>query len=265
MRFTLTERPFTGVTCRDARSCVKFILDSGNDFGNDCGGLVPSDARSCSSSSANHSRNNASAADTRTLSLTISPPNILSTHAAVTPRYLYTLKENRLIVGEVNVQCGDDSEARLPYVIKRFPLENPYLINELRAYAALLHLQKDILPCCFGVFACCDAGYEDELFLLLELVDKPSVDTSSLSALAKRELAVGAAAALQKVHHSGVLHGDLVDRNVLAESCEERPVVLIDWEASQFKGEGCCGDNVKWERGVETEQGLMRWVFGVQR
>jgi len=58
----------------------------------------------------------------------------------------------------------------LPCVIKRFP--------ELRAYAALLHMRKDILPGCFGVFTYCHAGYEDELFLLLELVDSPSVDTS---------------------------------------------------------------------------------------
>jgi len=271
-------------TCRDVKGCIQCILDSGND----CGDPVPSDARSCSSSGSdsgssggssggsggsndsgsgiNPSRNNTNAADARTLSLTISPPNILSTHTAITARYLYTLKENRLIVGELKVQSDDGSEARLPCVIKRFPVENQaYLINELRAYSALLHLQKDILPVCFGVFTYCHAGYEDELFLLLELVDIPSVDNSSLSALEKRELAVGAAAALQKVHECGVLHGDLVERNVLAQICEDRPVVLADWEASQFKGEGRYEDCVKWERGVETERGLMRWVFGVQR
>jgi len=252
-------------TCRDVKGCIQCLLDSGND----CGEPVPSDARICSSSGSSGSSgssSDANAADALTLSLTISPPNILSTHAAITARYLYTLKENRLIVGELNVQSDDGSEARLPCVIKRFPVENEaYLINELRPYAALLHLQKDILPVCFSVFTYCQASYEDELFLLLELVDIPSVDTSSLSALEKRELAVGAAAALQKVHESGVLHGDLVDRNVLAEFCEDRPVVLVDWEASQFKGEGCYGDCVKWERGVKTERGLMRWVFGVQR
>ena len=268
-------------TCRDVKGCIQCILDSGND----CGEPVPSDARSCYSSGSdsggsgggsggssgsgsgiNPSRNNTNAADARTLSLTISPPNILSTHAAITARYLYTLKENRLIVGELNVQSDDGSEARLPCVIKRFPVENQaYLINELRAYAALLHLQKDILPVCCGVFTYCHAGYEDELFLLLELVDIPSVDTSSLSALEKRELAVGAAAALQKVHECGVLHSDLVERNVFAEICEDRSVVLVDWEALQFKGEGRYEDCVKWERGVETERGLMRWVFGVQR
>jgi len=261
-------------TCHDVKGCIQCILDSGND----CGEPVPSDTRSCCSSGSdsggsgsggsgiNPRRNNTNAADARTLSLTISPPNILSTHAAITARYLYTLKENRLIVGELNIQSDDGSEARLPCVIKRFPVENQaYLINELRAYAALLHLQKDILPVCFGVFTYCNASYEDELFLLLELVDIPSVDTSSLSALEKRELTVGAAAALQKVHECGVLHGDLVERNVLAEICEDRPVVLVDWEASQFKGEGRYEDYVKWERGVETERGLMRWVFGVQR
>ena len=249
-------------TCRDVKGCIQCLLDSGND----CGEPVPSDARICSSSGSSGSSSDANAADARTLSLTISPPNILSTHAAITARYLYTLKENRLIVGELNVQSDDGSEARLPCVIKRFPVENQaYLINELRAYSALLHLQKDILPVCFGVFTYCQAGYEDELFLLLELVDIPSVDNSSLSALEKRELAVGAAAALQKVHECGVLHGDLVERNVLAQICEDRPVVLADWEASQFKGEGRYEDCVKWERGVETERGLMRWVFGVQR
>jgi len=53
-----------------------------------------------------------------------------------------------------------------------------------------------------------------------------------------------------------VLFHGVVYRNVLAEFRKDRPVALVDWEASQFKGGGRYRDCVKWERRVETRRSV---------
>ncbi|KAF8241797.1 hypothetical protein K440DRAFT_214078 [Wilcoxina mikolae CBS 423.85] len=128
-----------------------------------------------------------------------------------------------------------------------------HLIQELRAYSLLRHLQGHTVPICYGVFSC-----GADMWLVLEYVDYRSLRTG-LHIFAKgqlKKLRNEALGAIQEIYYAGVAHGDIRVDNVLEDPNYERGVVLVDFELSCFAG----------DKGVESVRkedfSGMGWLFG---
>jgi len=133
-------------------------------------------------------------------------------------------------------------------VAKRFS-RRIALLQELRAYSALLDLQGNGIPGCIGVFT--TTSDPDALYLLLEYVPYSTLAESSIDhSYVKKD----AWELLAKMHECRVCHGDLSASNILVHPEYERALVVVDF------GMAWVGEEAG-EKQMQEDLAALKWLL----
>jgi hypothetical protein len=106
--------------------------------------------------------------------------------------------------------------------ISRNPLRRAVLEDEVRAYAALRHLQGEVIPKVYGYY---------EVWGMLDLLAlEPVGDAIQNEVVISDTLRKKMKKALRRIHEAGYLHGDIARRNFCQR---DGKVFMVDLERSQ--------------------------------
>ncbi|KAF8538302.1 hypothetical protein BDD12DRAFT_843159 [Trichophaea hybrida] len=184
----------------------------------------------------------------RMLHLTISKHNILSSANSLAVKF--THRFNSTVSVATTTTTHHPLFPTVQLVTKRFS-RRIHLLQELRAYSALLDQQGNGIPGCIGVFTTPVDSDPDALYLLLEYVPHPTLATSTSD---WRWVKDDTREVITKLHERGVCHGDLSASNVLVDPEDERAVVVVDF------GMAWVGEEAN-EMKMEDDWAAFEWLF----